>query len=157
MNPMTLRRWLGVSAIVVTAGTATGIGISTINGPNPTPPATVAQWMRNGGSRLIQTLRDDFTALNGPDRAFDLPKMAAGCDHLLADVRKAQAYAPVPDTTTETRWSTALALYATGAADCAHGSDTQNYSLIITSAAELAQGTGNVVALTPRLDELSRH
>lgn len=160
MDATTLRRLLGVSAIVVTAGTATGIGINTLSGPDPTPPippATVAQWMHGGGSRLIQTLGDDFTALNGPDQAFDLPKMAAGCEHLLADVRTAQAYASVPDASTETRWSTALAFYVSGAADCVRGSQTQNYSLIITSATELAQGTSNVVALTPRLDELARN
>lgn len=155
MGARTPRRWLAGTAIVVAAMAATEIGIATAGASHhPTEPRTVAEWLHGGGSRLLQTLSDDFTALNGPDQAFDLPQMAAGCRHLLADVHSAQAYAAVPDAGIERRWSAALASYATGAADCAHGSETQNYSLIITAATEISRGTTAVVALTPRLNQL---
>jgi hypothetical protein len=149
MNPTAIRRWIGLSAVVVAAaGAAAGISLGNLSGSDPHPSApvhiTVTQWMHNGGSRLIHTLGDDFTALNGPNKAFDLPAMAAGCNHLLADVRSAQAYPAVPDATIEPLWSTALDLYALGAADCARGSATHNYSLIITSAKELSKGTDNL-------------
>jgi hypothetical protein len=161
MGPVTLRGSIGISALLVTVGTATGFGIVGCSDRHTIPTAptavTVAQWMHNGGSRIIQTLGDDFTALDGPNRAFDLPKMAAGCRHLLTDIHSAQAYAPVPDVAIESDWKTALASYAAGATDCDRGSKSHDYSLIITSASEFAQGTKMVAALTPRLDELAQN
>jgi len=108
------RPLLATGAVVVVAGAALGIGVSTTSGARTQPRLTVSGWLHDGGSQLMKTLGDDFTALKGPDQSLDLSKMDAGCLTPRADVRAAQAYAAVPDATIEIDWTQALAQFAAG-------------------------------------------
>jgi hypothetical protein len=81
--------------------------------------------------------------------------MATNCRRLLTDVKAAQAYAPMPDATTQRLWADALTSYTAGATHCAHGADTANYDLIIRASKEFDHGTADIKTVATRLKKLT--
>ena len=154
-------RWVSIALVAVAANAISGAcgPRSDAGSPGPTPSpstsvvAAVTQWMHDGGSADIVTLATDFTII-GRNAGQDAT-LYAGCRRLLADVRTAQAYAPIPDRVSQTQWASALDLYSHGAADCAQGARTQDYAAIIHAAREITTGTNEIKGVTTRLKLLT--
>jgi hypothetical protein len=109
--------------------------------------------MHDGGSANIVTLATDFTVIG--NNAGQDATLYSGCQRLMADVRTAQAYDPIPDPISQTQWTSALDLYSHGAADCARGASTQDYAAIIHAANEITTGTNDIKNVTTRLKLLT--
>jgi hypothetical protein len=150
------RTLLGAVMFAVVAG---GASAGYAAGPTPTPDPVLAQqvaeWVTGGGAADLKALGADFTELEKAASAEDLVRMGAGCQHLLQDVHSAQAHDPIPDPKAEKDWANALNLYEQGAADCANGAQTQNYSLISQASDEIIQGSSDLDNVTARLKEIS--
>ncbi len=123
--------------------------------PDPALASRVAAWVSGGGSDDLTALGKDFAELESAANADDLEKMSAGCDHLLADVKAAQEYDPIPDALAEKDWANALSLYAAGATDCATGARQQDVDLITQASDEIVEGSGNLNKVTARLKDIS--
>jgi hypothetical protein len=138
---------------------AAGVGAaSTAYAADPPDPATaqaVAQWVTGSGAADLKALGADFTELEAAANAADMPRMGAGCDALLVDVQAAQAHEPIPDALAEKDWANALSLYEQGAADCAKGAKTQDFSLIADASDEIIKGSADLDNVTARLKIIS--
>ena len=138
-------RWLIIGGIALAGvGGVTATAVSLTSAPAPVRTATPGDWLHQGGSRLLRTLGDDFTALGVADRTWDLPSMALGCRHLLADVRTAQADPVIPNPKTQKLWAEALDSFAHGATDCANGAAASDYALIIRASTEIERGSADI-------------
>jgi hypothetical protein len=154
-------RWVRLATLAVAINAVVGAcgPRSDASVPHPTPrpstsvTAAVTQWMRDGGSADIVTLATDFTNIG--NNAGQDATLFTGCQRLLADVRTAQAYAPIPDPVSQRQWAGALDLYSHGAADCAQGARTHDYAAIIHAANEITTGTNKIHGVTARLKLLT--
>jgi len=123
--------------------------------PDPALAVKVADWVTGGGEADLQRLGTDFKQLEQAANDNDMGAIGASCSTLSADVEKAQAYDPIPDTTAQKHWAAALDQYAHGAADCVAGAAAADANLITQASEEITTGSGELAKVTQRLNEIA--
>ena len=122
-----------------------------------TDPAAVALgaqyvgWWTGGGRDVVSSFEADSTAIATAAQAVDENALSTGCVDVQLDVVKAQQYAPVPESATQTEWSAALTSYSNAATDCTAGITAQGSSLVLKAGDELTAGTAAVQMVAQRI------
>jgi hypothetical protein len=121
---------------------------------DPALAAAVVHWFAQGGEPRISALQTDFEKIARAASAADLATVKSGCGTLVADVDKAQHYAALPDAQAQHHWSSALKLYAQGAADCVNGAQRAESDLMVKANNEVMRGSAELTKATERIQDI---
>ncbi|NUR24778.1 MAG: hypothetical protein HOV83_02825 [Catenulispora sp.] len=132
----------------------TGTAVRAADPANPELAQAIADWYAQGGSKHLNALGKDFSAVAKAATATDIPGVSKACTSLGDDVEKAQKYRAMPDAEAQKHWSAALALYAKGADDCVDGADHVDAAKMNKSNTEITQGSKELNLTTERVKEI---
>jgi hypothetical protein len=163
-SPGGIAAWVGVTALLATAVVTAVFGHvrdtqeNTHDVPATAPAdsrAAISAWWTGGGLDRNSAIGKDFRDMGTATAANDITGLSAACTSLQTDVEAAQAYAPFPDTSAQTDWSTALAQAARAATDCkAPTRNNPNADLMTQSSQELDSYTTALNKFTHRVNVL---
>lgn len=136
------------------AGTGTAPAPLPSGPPDPALAAAVAAWVAGDGEADLETLAEDFTALEQAAAAAAMHDMATDCVNLGADVAAAQRHAPIPDGPAQQHWAATLTLYRLGAGDCVSGATRGDPALLNRASDEIIQGSDELQKVSDRLTEI---
>jgi hypothetical protein len=163
-SPGGIAAWAGVTALLATAVVTAvfGHGRDTQQNTHDVPAAApadsraaISAWWTGGGLDRNSAIGKDFRDMGTATAANDITGLSAACTSLQTDVEAAQAYAPFPDTSAQTDWSTALAQAARSATDCkASTRNNPDADLMTQSNQELDSYTTALNKFTHRVNVL---
>jgi hypothetical protein len=141
------------SPSTATSGAATATpstAPAAIASPPPGPTATTSQqldaWLVDGGHAELTRLTDAIVAVGHADTpGKTYAALGRACTREAAAVSSAQAGPPVPDAAAQTSFASALAEYATSAADCQAGASAHSVALLNEAATATRAGTADVL------------
>ena len=142
------------SLALATAALAGPIAAQAPSLHDPALAAAVSQWFTHGGDARISALQKDFETIARSADGTDLPGVEAGCTALVVDVGHAQHYDPLPDGQAQQHWSTALSMYANGAADRVKGAGTVDSDRLLRANDEILRGTAELTQATERIQAI---
>jgi len=119
--------------------------------PDPRVAAAVTAWVDASGETDLETLAEDFTALEQAAAAGRLPDMATACELLGTDVEAAQRHPPIPDAPAQQAWAATLTLYDLGARDCVTGALRADPTVLGRASDEIVGGSQQLQRMTDRL------
>jgi hypothetical protein len=117
----------------------------------PTTAQQVASWETQYGSSLTNIV-NDFTSVSKD--ASNPTALAVDCQKIASDVTTAQGQPPIPNSATQSDWSSALSSYASGAQDCTQGLENNDATMINKATTEFSQGNTSLDAASASIQSL---
>jgi hypothetical protein len=134
------------AAATATPSTAPAAIASPPPGPSATTSEQLDAWFVDGGHAELTRLTDAIVAVGHADTpGKTYAALGRACTREAAAVSSARAGPPVPDAPAQTSFASALAEYATSAADCQAGASAHSVALLNEAATATRAGTADVL------------
>jgi hypothetical protein len=108
-------------------------------------------WWQSGVSTDYQSLSNDYSAMKAD--ANYVSSVEADCRNLTSDAQKLQTDAPVPDSTLNPLWQTALMEYAKGGIECSTAEVGQDPQEMEAAVGDLTTANSTVSQFTGQLKQ----